>query len=399
MRNTQVLVAAVISLTFLLHGAVRGQYPPPMNSSPQVWGPTYTGTGPGGYFSSSPMGAPNSIGSYHGHPVGGNLGWVQNSGTPGSFAAGAAGGMNPGATAGAAPMGNNPMGNNLSMPGAGVPTNLMPYVGAHYSSESSAPGPELHFANTMRDSVQTRLSTHDTTAFTPEWYKAHPHAWHGGYNLPADFNAWNTAKWSDVARTLGVSADPIDFDFNFDNYGYPQVYENGEPTGAVTHLRDAAQQLADRDDPIAKDTQWLPLGVFVLIPPSQSETQMIVHLSLSKDGAVRGSYFDPLADASQSVRGEVDKQTQLVAWKIGTQKSVIFETGLCSLTKGQATVLAHFNDGWTHIWSIVRMKQKPTKKPTKPDNAQPKQPVPPQVPPVPPPPVQQEGSNPKPAGQ
>jgi hypothetical protein len=376
MRKTQVAVAAVISLTFLSQGAVRGQYAPQANPAPQVWG-VYTGTGPGAYFSSSPMGAPNSISSYHGHPVGQNLGWVQGGGTPGSFAAG---GMNTGAMANAAPAGNN----NLSMPNIGVPVNMVPYVGAHFSSEASAPGPELHFANTVRDSVQNRLLTHDTAAFTPDWYKAHPHAWHGGFNLPAEFNAWNTAKWSDVAKTLGIGADPIDFDFAFDNYGYPQVYENGEPTGAVTKLRDAAQQLADRDDPIPADTQWLPLGVFVLIPPSQSETQMIVHLSLNKDGVVRGSYFDPLADASQGVRGEVDKQTQLVAWKIGTQKSVIFETGLCSLTKGQATAVAHFNDGWTHIWSIVRMKQKPTPKPTKPEDASLKQPVPPPPQPVPP---------------
>jgi hypothetical protein len=69
------------------------------------------------------------------------------------------------------------------------------------------------------------------------------------------------------------------------------------------------------------------------------------------------SVFGDLAlDAIQDATGQVDKKTQRVAWKIGSNNTVI-ETGLQNLTQDVASCLLHFGPDTTQTWLLVRLKQ------------------------------------------
>jgi hypothetical protein len=76
-----------------------------------------------------------------------------------------------------------------------------------------------------------------------------------------------------------------------------------------------------------------------------------------------GAYQNVLSGEKSPISGQVDKETQRVAWKIGTNNTVI-ETGLQSLTQD----LVHFGPDKTQTWLLVRQKQ--PEMPTAPQTAE-----------------------------
>ena len=68
------------------------------------------------------------------------------------------------------------------------------------------------------------------------------------------------------------------------------------------------------------------------------------------------AYQNALSGEKSPISGQVDKKTQRVAWKIGTNNTVI-ETGLQNLTQDVASCLVHFGPDKTQTWLLVRLKQ------------------------------------------
>ena len=101
------------------------------------------------------------------------------------------------------------------------------------------------------------------------------------------------------------------------------------------------------------------MGVFALVPRGQVAATLLVALALDKTGTVRGSFLDLPTGTSGPLSGALDKDTQIVAWRTATNGTTVMQTGLNSLTKDQATVLAHSDDGWTRIMSSLRLRQPP----------------------------------------
>jgi len=83
---------------------------------------------------------------------------------------------------------------------------------------------------------------------------------------------------------------------------------------------------------------------------------MFFQLSIDKDGVVSGAYQNVLSGEKSPISGQVDKNTQRVAWKIGSNNTVI-ETGLQNLTQDVASCLVHFGPDSTQTWLLVRQKQ------------------------------------------
>ena len=83
---------------------------------------------------------------------------------------------------------------------------------------------------------------------------------------------------------------------------------------------------------------------------------MFFQLSIDKDGMVSGAYQNMLSGEKAPISGQVDKKTQRVAWKIGTNDTVI-ETGLQNLTQDVASCLVHFGNDNTQTWLLIRQKQ------------------------------------------
>lgn len=121
---------------------------------------------------------------------------------------------------------------------------------------------------------------------------------------------------------------------------------------------DATNTLADQGatDP-APDAKLLPLGVYTLAPKDQDESTASVRLALSKDGVLRGIYYDSLGAQGHPIRGAVDKKTQRVAWTVGDNKKVLFQTTLASLTHEKGALTVRDANGNSHPWTIARFEQ------------------------------------------
>jgi hypothetical protein len=55
------------------------------------------------------------------------------------------------------------------------------------------------------------------------------------------------------------------------------------------------------------------------------------------------------------VQGQVDKQTQRVAFSIGDKSHTVIETGIYNLTQPQTQVLVHFGPDKTETYLLVRL--------------------------------------------
>ena len=83
---------------------------------------------------------------------------------------------------------------------------------------------------------------------------------------------------------------------------------------------------------------------------------MFFQLSIDKERVVSGAYQNALSGEKSPISSQVDKKTQRVAWRIGTNNTVI-ETGLQNLTQDVASCLVHFGPKRTQTWLLVRLKQ------------------------------------------
>ena len=77
---------------------------------------------------------------------------------------------------------------------------------------------------------------------------------------------------------------------------------------------------------------------------------------LNKKGVVRGNYFDALTQTTLSVQGAVDKESKRVAWTVGENKEVAYETGLVNLSREESQMLVHYGKDKTQQWTIVRLE-------------------------------------------
>ncbi len=185
--------------------------------------------------------------------------------------------------------------------------------------------------------------------FTAQWYLDHPQAWR--YTHP-HADAWTVATFAGATAWLGLAAAPA-------TASYSTVYEAAVVAPSDAEQVESAGDLVHEGDLEPNSTRaedWLPLGVFALVPPDSERANHMVQLAIHKDGAVQGTYYDVLSDAGQPIYGSVDPQSQRVAWAAGSGDGVIFETTLSSLTQPQGTVLLHFRNGQTQKWQILRQQ-------------------------------------------
>jgi len=163
--------------------------------------------------------------------------------------------------------------------------------------------------------------------FTPAWYLEHPNAWHLTHPYADEFAA---ATWYALAGLLGAVAAPTDYGYGESvTYEDDVVYMNGEEAGSADDYAEEASELAaaGREDEDVAD-EFMSLGVFLLVPEGKTDTSMIVHLAVNKDGIIQGTYYHAASDATRPVRGSVDKNTQRVAFTIDDKSDIVIETGL-----------------------------------------------------------------------
>lgn len=199
-----------------------------------------------------------------------------------------------------------------------------------------------------------------------DWWGAHPGGWYyggwgyGGYGLGMGMaTAWMVTDWAMLGSmmALDVSSGP-GYGGNV-TYNNNTVYYNGQSAGTAADYYNSAQKLATScgDTDPKKSADWKPLGVFSLVQGSQTDSTTMFQLAINAKGDLAGNYYDMLADQDQQIHGKLDKKTQRVAWTVGSNKNVVYDSGLANLLKDDAPVLVHFGKDRTEQFILVRLKR------------------------------------------
>ncbi len=177
---------------------------------------------------------------------------------------------------------------------------------------------------------------------------------------------WTWASWTTVRVFVPtVPADPF-----FLDYGGQVIFEGdtvfvGEAEVPAAQYSEVAVQLATNAEPQppptppeeGKPAEWLPLGVFALAQEEKGSPILIFQLSVNREGVISGGYKSTITDDQRPVTGQVDKDSQRVAWRIGDNHETIFATSLANLTLDVAPVAIHFGLSGTQTWLLVRMPE------------------------------------------
>lgn len=144
-------------------------------------------------------------------------------------------------------------------------------------------------------------------------------------------------------------------------YNDNSVYINGDQVATATEFAQSAADLATVPPPAseeeARQVEWLPLGTFAVSSGEKDvDPNRIVQLAVSKTGIISGALYNTVTDATQSIQGQVDKETQRVAFRIGESEDTVAESGLYNLTQEQAPLLVHFGPDKVENWLLVRLE-------------------------------------------
>ena len=228
-----------------------------------------------------------------------------------------------------------------------------------------------NFRNNRSLEINNNIQNHFDGNFDNNWwgncgwyrggyYGGNPWWWWGGAALATAgtflaIDAFNDAAYQPPVYDYGVNVV----------YQGDEVYVDGKPAATAKQYTQQAVALANepatQPPPPAppapgQEPEWLPLGVWALAQEEKGDAYMFFQLSIDKNGVVTGAYQNALSGEKSPISGQVDKQTQRVAWKIGTGNTVV-ETGLQNLTQDVASCLVHFGEGNTQTWLLVRLKQ------------------------------------------
>ncbi|QDU51524.1 hypothetical protein [Gimesia panareensis] len=169
------------------------------------------------------------------------------------------------------------------------------------------------------------------------------------------YRPWVWATYGGLASWIGYnSLTPVVYNYSISN-GY--ICNNGAQIAPVSDYASQANQIADSVTPPDQSADWMPVGLFAIVPQGTKDVNVTVQLAVSKNGAVAGTYFNKEGNITLPLQGAIDETKQRVVWKVGEEDAVTMETGLDSLTKDKSTVVLYFNDGVSEVWDMVRIDQ------------------------------------------
>jgi hypothetical protein len=144
-------------------------------------------------------------------------------------------------------------------------------------------------------------------------------------------------------------------------YQNSTVYVGGQEIASSTEYAQSAATLATVPAPAseeeAEEAEWMALGTFILTTDEKDvDSPRTVQLAVSRTGIVSGTLYNAETDQAQALQGQVDKETQRVAMRVGESDSLVVETGLYNLTQEEAPLLVHFGTERTENWLLVRLE-------------------------------------------
>ena len=144
-------------------------------------------------------------------------------------------------------------------------------------------------------------------------------------------------------------------------YSGDYVYVNSVPVGTPVQYSTSAAELATVDPAAIEPTNpedWMPLGTFTLATAQdEADPARVLQLAVNKNGLISGTSFNKQTGKTYTVQGRVDKETQRVAFTIGTATDIVLETGLFNLTQEETPVLAHVGANRTATYLLARLPE------------------------------------------
>ena len=234
---------------------------------------------------------------------------------------------------------------------------------------SAASGQRSEQLQQVGDQVRTQMQTLADDAFTPEWWADHPIAadayFH--YNYPAAYHLWQPATWAALTGWFAWGAAWNSTGGSYYDYGTTIVYEDGvvysdgQAVATGEEYAQEAQNLASQGSAALENladtsqVEWMPLGVFALVHGENDDADLLLQLSVSKEGIVAGTVYNIVTKEVLSFEGAVDRQTQRVAWAVGDKEPTVMETGVFNLTQKQTPVFVHLDGSEPRTWLLVRL--------------------------------------------
>jgi hypothetical protein len=194
------------------------------------------------------------------------------------------------------------------------------------------------------------------------YHHFHNHSWNYWWTVPTFASCVNWFKWSAPAA---VWTQPIYYDYGQGGnvvYENNVVYVNGQQVATADEFAQSAAALATvlppASDEEAAKAEWMPLGTFAVAADKKDvDPSRAIQLAVSKDGVISGTLYNTQSDQAHTVQGQVDKETQRVAFRVGESDNLVAETGLYNLTQSESPVLVHFGAEKVETYLLVRLEQ------------------------------------------
>ena len=229
-----------------------------------------------------------------------------------------------------------------------------------------------HYQN-WGNGIANRWPGYNNGWFNNNWWHNHPcnHCWwhyHGAWGYRPWNYWWRYPSWGQVTNwfpSYGWNSGGTFYDYGAGGnvvYQDNSVYIDGQQIATAAEYAQSAAALAtvnypaEPDQAAAAKMEWLPLGTFAISSSeNDKETTKTIQLAVNQDGVVSGTYYNQLTDKTYPVQGRVDKQTQRVAFTIGSNNDVVLETGIFNLTQDTAPALVHHGTNQTDTYLLVRL--------------------------------------------
>jgi hypothetical protein len=270
--------------------------------------------------------------------------------------------------------GNRPAWSNLSPEAAGRFNNRLNDAwrgqGADRLNNWVANHPERaqHWQN-WANNVRNRWDNRDHPWIGGDWWsRYHPNLapwyYHNAWFRHPWWYWWTVPTWTGLVGWFPWGWEqPIYYDYGTGGnvvYDDNNVYVNDQLVGTAAEYAQSAADLAtvdlSADVSAASDQDWLPLGTFALVTSTDdTNPTRVLQLAVDKQGIISGTLHNSATDQTAVVQGQVDKQTQRVAFSIGDKSHTVIETGIYNLTQPQTQVLVHFGPEKTETYLLVRL--------------------------------------------
>jgi len=194
-----------------------------------------------------------------------------------------------------------------------------------------------------------------TYATAAAWLSAYDRSGNSGYDS-GSYGSGSGSYDSGRSRSYDYGVNVV--------YQGDNVYVDGKRESSAKEYSQQAIDLANtsEEQPPApmppaegKEAEYLPLGVWAFVQEEKGDAYMFFQISIDKNGVVTGAYKNLLSGDTSPISGQVDKKTQRVAWKIGSNSNTVIEAGLKNLTENVASCLVHFDKDTTQTWLLVRL--------------------------------------------